>query len=242
MSFLGARKQSRNEEEVARAIRGSAIPVISAVGHETDVTIADFVADLRAATPSAAAELVAAQEDQIRSALESLGRNLSRLMRFKIIDARTRVQEHALSHAFNEVRGRLRDAQSATNSATHELQILMNQSMNKAHAKTEGVLRRLSPVRLQTRFSRAQMRLASAAAANQAAIENRFAEAGKLLGLAAASLDALSPLGVLQRGYAIAQDEDGNLLRDAQTVPVGSRVGVRLAKGRLLSRVESVEK
>jgi len=231
-----------NEEEVARAIRGSAIPVISAVGHETDVTIADFVADLRAATPSAAAELVAAQEDQIRSALESLGRNLSRLMRFKIIDARTRVQEHALSHAFNEVRGRLRDAQSATNSATHELQILMNQSMNKAHAKTEGVLRRLSPVRLQTRFSRAQMRLASAAAANQAAIENRFAEAGKLLGLAAASLDALSPLGVLQRGYAIAQDEDGNLLRDAQTVPVGSRVGVRLAKGRLLSRVESVEK
>src|SRR3989440_9506577 len=77
-----------NEEVVARAIRASMIPVISAVGHETDFTIADFVADLRAPTPSAAAELVAAQEDQICSALEQLGQSLSRLMRFKIMEAR----------------------------------------------------------------------------------------------------------------------------------------------------------
>jgi exodeoxyribonuclease VII large subunit len=231
-----------NEEEVARAIRGSAIPVISAVGHETDVTIADFVADLRAATPSAAAELVAAKEDQICSTLENLGRNLSHIMRFKIIDARTRVQEHALSHAFDEVRGRLRSAQGATNAASHSLELLMNQSLSRAQARTQGILRRFSPAGLQTRFSRAQMRLASAVVANQTAIENRLAEAGKHLGVAAASLDALSPLGVLQRGYAIAHDENGNLLRDAQKVPIGHRIGVRLAKGRLLSRVEGVEK
>src|SRR6185436_7175779 len=98
-----------NQEEVARAIRGSAIPVISAVGHETDYTIADFVADRRAPTPSAAAELVAAREDQICQALDQMAQNLSRAMRYKILNSRNRVQEHALSHAFEEVRGKLRN-------------------------------------------------------------------------------------------------------------------------------------
>src|SRR6185312_5154097 len=86
-----------NTEEVARAIRKSAIPVISAVGHETDFTIADFASDLRAATPSAAAEIVAAREDQICSALDHLGRQLVRLTRFQIVQLRSRVQEQALS-------------------------------------------------------------------------------------------------------------------------------------------------
>ena len=87
-----------NTEEVARAIRNSTIPVISAVGHETDFTIADFVADHRAPTPSAAAEIVAAREDQLCTALEQLGKQLVRLTRFKIVDARTRVQELSLIH------------------------------------------------------------------------------------------------------------------------------------------------
>src|SRR6185503_7631317 len=104
-----------NEEEVARAIRNSAIPVISAVGHETDFTIADFSADLRAPTPSAAAELVAAREDQLCSALDQLGRQLIRLTRFKIVDARSRVQEHALSQVFDEVKMKMRDARVDAN-------------------------------------------------------------------------------------------------------------------------------
>ena len=185
-----------NQEEVARAIRKSIIPVISAVGHETDFTIADFVADLRAPTPSAAAELVAAREDEICSALDHLGRQLTRLMRYRVVDLRSRVQEQALSHAFDEVKSRLRDARS---------------------------------------------RFDVASAACNGAMETTLQETRERLGLAAASLDALSPLAVLQRGYAIAQDASGKPIRDAASVNVGDEVTVRVSKGRLNTRVETVE-
>jgi exodeoxyribonuclease VII large subunit len=185
-----------NQEEVARAIRKSIIPVISAVGHETDFTIADFVADFRAPTPSAAAEIVAAREDEICSALDHLGRQLGRLMRYRVIDLRSRVQEQTLSHAFDEVKSRLRNA---------------------------------------------RRRFDAAATACNDVMETSLQEARERLGLAAASLDALSPLAVLQRGYAIAQDASGKPLRDAVAVTPGDQVLVRLAKGRLTTRVEQIE-
>ena len=185
-----------NQEEVARAIRKSAIPVISAVGHETDFTIADFAADFRAATPSAAAEIVAAREDQICSSLQNLGRQLVRLTRFKVVDLRARVQEQALSQAFDEVKSRLNNA---------------------------------------------RMRFDAASAACGGAMDYKVQEARERLGLAAASLDALSPLGVLQRGYAIAQDASGKLLRDAASVAQGDAISVRLAKGKIDARVEATD-
>ncbi len=185
-----------NQEEVARAIRKSAIPVISAVGHETDFTIADFAADVRAATPSAAAEIVAAREDQICSALNNMGRQLVRLTRFQIVNLRARVQEQALSHAFDEVKSRLAKARARLDSATNACHVIID-------AKVQDGRERLA--------------------------------------LAAASLDALSPLGVLQRGYAIAQDASGKLVRDAGTVKPGDEVTVRLAKGKLGTRIERIE-
>ena len=185
-----------NTEEVARAIRKSVIPVISAVGHETDFTIADFAADHRAATPSAAAEIVAAREDQICSALDHLGRQLVRLTKFQVVNLRARVQEQALSQAFNEVKSQLNNARA---------------------------------------------RFDAASSSCDAAMEFKLQQGRERLALAAASLDALSPLGVLQRGYAIAQDASGRLLRDAATVAEGDAVSVRLAKGKLNARVESKE-
>ena len=184
-----------NQEEVARAIRKSAIPVISAVGHETDYTIADFVADHRAPTPSAAAEIVAAREDQICSSLERLGRQLVRQTRFQVVQLRTRVQEQAMSQAFHEVKSRLKNA--------------------------------------RTRFD-------AASSACDTAMQIKLQEGHEQLALAAASLDALSPLGVLQRGYAIAQDAAGKPLRDAAAVNEGDAVSVRLAKGKLETRIERI--
>lgn len=185
-----------NQEEVARAIRKSAIPVISAVGHETDFTIADFVADFRAPTPSAAAEIVAAREDQICSSLDNLGRQLVRLTKYQIVHLRSHVQKQALSHAFDEVKARL---------------------------------------------VRARRRYENASSACEAALDTQIQQGRERLGLAAASLDALSPLGVLQRGYAIAQDASGKLVRDAASVKAGDEVSVRLARGRLNTRVVTTE-
>src|SRR5205814_3396445 len=98
-----------NDERLARVIAASEVPVISAVGHETDFTIADFVADLRAATPSAAAELVATHETQLCSQLDRLVINLAHSIKFRIGGARAQVQLLALSPAFDEVNTRLRD-------------------------------------------------------------------------------------------------------------------------------------
>jgi exodeoxyribonuclease VII large subunit len=230
-----------NQEEVARAIRASAIPVISAVGHETDFTIADFVADLRAPTPSAAAELVAAREDQLCSALAQAGQSLSQMMRYRIAKARTRVQQQALSAVFNEVRGRLRDATSATNSARHRLQILVNQMLRGAHLRADSLSGSLAPAQLRARLAAARARFDSAYTGYNTAITKEIDEAKKRLALAAASLDALSPLSVLQRGYAIAQTEDGSLLRDVKQVSLGDSVKVRLAKGRITANVDGIE-
>jgi exodeoxyribonuclease VII large subunit len=230
-----------NQEEVARAIRASAIPVISAVGHETDFTIADFVADKRAATPSAAAELVAAREDQLCSTLAQMGQSLSRLMRYKIMTARTRVQEQALSQAFDEVRGKLRDAAASTSAARHRLQILVNQTLRSAHLRADPLSRSLAPEQLRARMVEARTRFDTAYGDCNAALAKQMEAAEKRLSLAAASLDALSPLAVLGRGYAIAQTEDGKLLRDGKSVAIGDSVRVRLAKGALQTKVEDIQ-
>jgi exodeoxyribonuclease VII large subunit len=230
-----------NTEEVARAIRASAIPVISAVGHETDFTIADFAADLRAATPSAAAELVAAHEDELCTRLDRLSLNLARLMRFKIIDARTRVQETALSEVFDEVRAKLRDVRQDTDRAAHELQTLIKLAVRNAQRRSDAVTHKLAPAQLRGRLSSAQARFDAANTACNKAAAAQLEEARQRLGLAAASLDALSPLAVLKRGYAIAQDKDGRLVRAAGEVAPGDALRLRLAQGRLACRVEGVE-
>lgn len=230
-----------NQEEVARAIRASTIPVISAVGHETDFTIADFVADLRAATPSAAAELVAAREDQICSALADLERNLLRSMKIKIVTARTRVQEHALSQVFDEVRSQMRTARISANSATHSLQLAMTQKMRRADGQIHAAALKLAPARLQGRLTNLKQRFESVHNSLCSIMYSQLEDARSRLGLSAKSLDALSPLAVLERGYAIAQDQAGRLVRDARTLSVGDTLSVKLSKGRVKTRVEETE-
>jgi exodeoxyribonuclease VII large subunit len=135
----------------------------------------------------------------------------------------------------------LRDASTETKAATHRLQILMNHTMRNARGRADAVAFKLSPAQLQTRLSSARMRFDAAIAGCHTAVATQLEDARGRFVLAAASLDALSPLAVLQRGYAIAQDKDGKLLRDAQAVSIGDSMHVRLAKGRIDARVERTE-
>jgi exodeoxyribonuclease VII large subunit len=227
-----------NEEVVARAIRNSTIPVISAVGHETDFTIADFVADLRAPTPSAAAEIVAAHEAELCSRLAGLTGNLTRSMRYRISGARNQLQELAHSPAFEAVTARLRSAANAIDAADYRMQAAITSELQTYHRQLTAAAHSLSPARLRSTASAARARFESANKTLDASIVNRLKAARQQFGIAAAALDAMSPLRVLERGYAIAQNAQGQAVREASTMAAGDEVRLRLWKGSLDCRVE----
>lgn len=230
-----------NEEEVARAIRASAIPVISAVGHETDFTIADFAADVRAATPSAAAEIVAAREDEMQGIVLTLTRDLVRAVRFRVMQERARVQDAAMSEGFDRVRAGLREAWQLRDGLARRLERAITRAGERARRRLDAATCRLQPARTAARANEARVRLAVARAALETETRAQLDEARARLGVAAAALDALSPLAVLRRGYALAEDAAGRTLREASAVSVGAAVRVRLAEGALRCRVEAVE-
>ena len=230
-----------NEEVVARAIRASAIPVISAVGHETDFTIADFVADLRAPTPSAAAEIVAAHEAQLCSLLATLTTNLARSMQFRIAGSRTQVQELALSPAFDAVAARLHEAMAATGDAEHRLQTAITSLIQRAQRRVGAATHSLSPAQLRSAALTARTRLESLSKARDAGIATRLETAKQQLAMAAAALDAMSPLRVLERGYAIAHDAQGHVVREASAVSIDDALRLRLWKGVVNCRVEGTD-
>ena len=227
-----------NEEVVARAIRASAIPVISAVGHETDFTIADFAADLRAPTPSAAAEMVAAHEAELCARLAALSGTLMRTMQYRISGARNQVQELALSGAFDAVAARVRRALTATSRGEYRLHASMRAVVETAQRRLHDASRNVSLPHLRSTLAASRARFVSLNSARDSAMTSRIEAAQRKLGLAAAALDAMSPLRVLERGYAIAHDANGHVVRDAETVSIGDELRLRLWKGELDCRVE----
>lgn len=231
-----------NDEQLARAIRASRLPIISAVGHETDFTIADFVADMRAPTPSAAAEMVAAREDELTTQVEALTRDLLLATRYHMMDMRAQLHGVVMSRAFEEVRERIRAVKETVGLAGHRLEFHITSKMQDVRRLTDSVSARLSPLRLGALVSAGRNKFDILCAARDAAGMARLEDANSRLRLAAGALDAMSPLAVLQRGYALAQDRGGKLIRDAANVQIGDAVGLRLAKGALLCRVEEIDK
>lgn len=226
-----------NDERLARVIRSSLIPVISAVGHETDFTIADFVADMRAPTPSAAAEMVAAREDELGAFVEDRTRDLIRAVRYELLGKRSRLQEAAMSPAFDEVKERLRDAQDTIDNANYRMEKLVLNSLQRARRNADSIAYRLSPASLSAKVADAKSRFNILVAALTTAIDARLDDAKTKLGVRVASMEAMSPLSVLGRGYAMVQDENGKIVRASSNVNVDDNVNVRLANGELICRV-----
>ena len=203
-----------NDEQLARAIRASKIPVISAVGHEIDWTICDLIADERAATPSAAAEMVAAREADIDATLRMGVEKLILAMNYFLLDADMR-----LSSLSSEMRATfLARAQHA--------------KLRFARAASQ-----LTPATLRARAERSSNNLVMLSQRAAAAMNAGVNAKAESLNVAMAKLDTLSPLAVLTRGYSITQTADGSILRDPTRVRAGDKLSLTLEKGKLEAEV-----
>lgn len=230
-----------NEERLARTIRESAIPIISAVGHEVDFTIADLVADLRAATPSAAAEIVAQREEDIDAYLQGRTDDLKQLISYKLLEARTDLQELALSPVFAEFPGRIRDWRYQADDLAAQMQSAFSDKLYVLRGRVDRIRQRLSPSRLAARAGANRTRLAVLREQQASAIRKIIGSKDESLKIGMASLDALSPLAVLGRGFSIAENEKGEILRDAARVAKGDKLKIRLANGKLRTEVLEIE-
>ena len=230
-----------NEEIVARAIRASAIPVVSAVGHEIDVTIADFAADLRAPTPSAAAELVVPDaQDWMRQLLTLSGR-LLRAGRRGLSRARERWSWLGGRLARQHPRARLRQQTQRLDELTLRLSAAENRGLERARTRVERATARLAATSPAVRIERLAERAAALARRLRERMQRRIERERTSLAAAARALQAVSPLATLARGYAIVTAADGEVVRDAQHVAPGDRIDARLARGRLSAIVQSRE-
>jgi len=231
-----------NEERVARAIRASLIPVISAVGHELDFTIADFVADRRAPTPSAAAEIVAESEDGIANFLAQKTQDLFQLIGYKILQARSDWQELALSSVFTEFPNRVKDWRYEVEDFNAQLSNAVAEKLRIKRQVLESLTNRLSPLKLASKLGEKKTLLALLQQKQISAIKDVVNASDEKLKISMASLDALSPLSVLKRGFSIVENESGDILRDAARVNVNDKLKIRLASGKLEAEVLKTEK
>lgn len=226
-----------NEERLARTIRASKIPVISAVGHEIDFTIADFVADKRAPTPSAAAEIVAESEYQIEAFIQQKTQDLYQFIDYKLLALRSDLQELALSQVFGELPQRLADFRYELQDHEDLLQDALSLKLKAGEEKLENLSKRLSPIRLARQLNEKKTRLAVLTEKQKAAIGHHLDEKDELLKIKMASLDALSPLSVLNRGFSIVKNEKDLILRDGEKVKKDEKVKIQLAKGKIEAKV-----
>ena len=232
---------SFNEESVARAIAGSAIPVISGVGHETDFTIADFVADMRASTPSAAAELVVQTRREFDKHVMDMRARLEGSLRYRLLELSRRVHALTARSGFRRTQDLLRQQRQRADEFTSRLALGLR-------ARLEDSRKRLNTARLHV----ASFDFRAKIGVLRLRLQKRTQELGvreeRLLRLKRERWERLtlqlqerSPLKVLERGYAIATDAAGNVLRDTAQVQMGDTVTLQLHRGRLISEVKEKE-
>ena len=229
-----------NEEVVARALCACPVPTVSAVGHEVDVTIADWCADVRAPTPTAAAELIAKVKDELSADLAQRKARLSRGLRAQL--DRKRAQLDKLRARVEDPRRLVSDKKLRLDRLQQRLEDLARQELSVREASLRSLQDRLQAQhpreklhRLHREASRLEEKLAALAKRALSARQHRFENL-------AGRLDALSPLRVLARGYAVAFDERGHALLSAAQVQPGERLRVRLHDGALDATVTSTRK
>jgi exodeoxyribonuclease VII large subunit len=229
-----------NEEPVARAIASAPMPIISAVGHEIDYTIADFVADLRAPTPSAAAELVVKAKDEYCTRIDRLRDRLRASMRHDLQERRGRVQGLLARRGFGAFTARIAMSGRHTADLSHALARGVREQIARRERQLTRLRLRLESLDLRRRLALMKGRIAAADSKMVAAETRRQQRLDSQLRELAGRLDTLSPLGVLGRGYALAWNaEHSRIIRTANAVNLGDQVHVTLHEGELSCEVRS---
>lgn len=222
-----------NEESVARAIAASRLPVISAVGHETDFTIADFVADLRAPTPSAAAEIAVRRKQDFETDLVHRERRMSHEIRLKLSELRRRFTELALHHGFQTISTRLAERAQRIDELEVRLDRHVRERLRQAREVWLGASAAVARLDLRRIVALHQTCLDENKIKLHAALRRSLDERRGRLSHAQEILHERNPLVVLSRGYSITYDATGKVLRDAAEAAAGSGIRVRLAHGQI---------
>ena len=229
-----------NSELLSRAIAASEIPIVSAVGHETDFTITDFVADLRAPTPSAAAEIITGVLHKVEDHVEQLTLRLQRACRYRLMQARESFAQLSVEASF----ARLRESFGRRQQRVDELRFRMEAAWNvvnrsaseQLHLLTARLLRQDATHRLQLLSERLLILESRLIRSLKSQIQNN---AVRLQG-SKRQLNALSPLAVLNRGYALVFDENGSLVKKASSLTPNQRLVTRLAEGSIESHLTEI--
>jgi len=252
-----------NHEGLARTVAASKIPVISAIGHETDFTICDFVADRRAATPSEAAEIVVAAKRELDDQLATLHKRLFKATQYRLLLARNALSGLTQHPAFARMRDSIARRQQRVDEKLHRMVQAQTQHLNRLRRRLETIDTRLRHQDMRVRLGNVRRELSSREASLSLAMSNwltqqrtrldrpvdalsRATESlilkkrAQWLGLDR-SLQAMSPKAVLARGYALVFDENGTLVKKASQLTIGAKLKTELAEGRFTSEVKDID-
>lgn len=227
-----------NDEGLARTVAASEIPVISAIGHETDFTIVDFVADLRAPTPSAAAELVIRSRREVEDQAEAARERLVRAMERKLLEARHALVERAQHGAFARMMDAIRQRQQRLDDLTYRLERGERQKLEQMRRKWEVVAAAVRHYDARRMLAGMRVALEAGTAALAAAMRNQLLLNKVRLERMGRALETLSPLAILERGYALVFDGSGTLVKDAEQVKAGEEISARVARGEIRATVK----
>jgi exodeoxyribonuclease VII large subunit len=228
-----------NSERVARAIAASRLPVVSAIGHETDFTIADFVADLRAPTPSAAAELITEAQHKIAEHLAMQEQRLTRAARFQLLQARQRLTRLPVSRAEGRVNTLLHRLAQRLDDFSLRMEAAVSSELRQHQREVTELAAAVLRHDPRQQLGRARERLTVCRTQLDRTLERRTHESAAHLSALDARLHSLSPLAVLERGYALVMDAAGVVVRTTNQIAAGDHVTTRLCDGVFISRVES---
>jgi exodeoxyribonuclease VII large subunit len=227
-----------NHEGLARVVASSGIPIISAIGHETDFTIIDFVADLRAPTPSAAAELVIRSRQEIEEQAESLRLRLARAMRYRLLMAKQTLTEAAQHGGFARMMDGINQHQQRLDDLRFRLEKAEGKLIEQTRRRWERASAAVRHYDARRVLSGIRRDLASRNAAMAIAMKTSLLRQRARIEQIEHQLKALSPMSILERGYALVFDSSGKLVKSSEQVEKGDEISARLAHGGLTARVE----